>query len=151
MSTVSEIIEAVKKLPERDKSEFLERLGEVDFDDAWDRQIEADAKAGRLDRFAEEAIREHREGKSQPFPSRAAPSGASGACTMDYLPKSDAPPTSSSYSGSTTRGIARCASNKSGLTSGPHESQTIIALSRPVTVRLSSGSGSARMTNMNGY
>jgi len=30
-------------------------------------------------------------------------------------------------------------------------SQTIIALSRPVTVRLSSGSGSARMTNMNGY
>ena len=49
MSTVSEIIEAVKKLPERDKSEFLERLAEVDFDDAWDRQIEADAKAGRLD------------------------------------------------------------------------------------------------------
>jgi len=67
MSTVSEIIEAVKKLPERDKSEFLDRLGEVDFD-AWDRQIEADAKAGWLDRFAEEAIREHREGKSQPFP-----------------------------------------------------------------------------------
>jgi len=33
MSTVSEIIEAVKKLPERDKSEFLERLAEVDFDD----------------------------------------------------------------------------------------------------------------------
>ena len=29
MSTVSEIIEAVKKLPERDKSEFLERLGEA--------------------------------------------------------------------------------------------------------------------------
>ncbi|HET6888552.1 MAG TPA: hypothetical protein VFH87_11595 [Candidatus Udaeobacter sp.] len=47
MSTVSEIIEAVKKLPERDKSEFLARLAEVDFDDAWDRQIEANAKAGR--------------------------------------------------------------------------------------------------------
>jgi hypothetical protein len=68
MSTVSEIIEAVKKLPEQDKSEFLERLAEVDFDDAWDRQIEADAKAGKLDRFIDEAIREHREGKSQPFP-----------------------------------------------------------------------------------
>jgi hypothetical protein len=65
---VSEIIEAVKKLPEPDKSEFLERLAEVDFDDAWDRQIDADAKAGRLDRFAEEAIREYREGKSRPFP-----------------------------------------------------------------------------------
>jgi hypothetical protein len=68
MSTVSEIIEAVKKLPEQDKSEFLERLAEVDFDDAWDRQIEADAKAGKLDRFIDEAIGEHREGKSQPFP-----------------------------------------------------------------------------------
>jgi hypothetical protein len=68
MSTVSEIIEAVKKLPEQEKSEFLERLAEVDFDDAWGRQIEADAKAGRLDRFAEEAIREHRRGKSRPFP-----------------------------------------------------------------------------------
>jgi hypothetical protein len=44
MSTVSEIIEAVRKLPERDKAELLARL--ADFDDAWDRQIEADAKAG---------------------------------------------------------------------------------------------------------
>ena len=68
MGTVTQIIEAVKKLPEAQKGEFLERLGEIDFDDAWDRQIEADAKAGRLDRFAEEAIREHREGRSQPFP-----------------------------------------------------------------------------------
>jgi hypothetical protein len=68
MSTVSEIIEAVKKLPERDKSEFLERLVEVDFNDAWDRQIEADAKAGKLDCFIDEAVREHREGKSLPFP-----------------------------------------------------------------------------------
>jgi hypothetical protein len=68
MSTVSEIIEAVKKLPERDKSEFLERLAEVDFNDTWDRQIEADAKAGKLDRFIDEAIRAHREGNSLPFP-----------------------------------------------------------------------------------
>jgi hypothetical protein len=63
VSTVSEIIEAVKKLPEADKSQFLQRLTEVNFDDAWDRQIEADAKAGKLDRFIDEAIREHREGK----------------------------------------------------------------------------------------
>jgi hypothetical protein len=45
MSTVSEIIEAVKKLPERDKSEFLERLAEVDFDDAWDHQSRANKAA----------------------------------------------------------------------------------------------------------
>jgi hypothetical protein len=56
VSTVNEIIEAVKKLPQRDKSEFLERLAEVDFDDAWDRQIEADAKAGRLDHLWKEAM-----------------------------------------------------------------------------------------------
>ena len=59
MSTVGEIIEAVKKLPEREKSEFLERLADVDFDDAWDRQIEADAKAGRLNPLWQEAHERH--------------------------------------------------------------------------------------------
>jgi len=60
---VSEIIEAVRKLPERDKSEFLERLAEVDFDDAWDRQIEADAKAGRLDPLWQEAMEDIKAGR----------------------------------------------------------------------------------------
>lgn len=68
MSTVAEIIEAVKQLDERQKGEFIAKLEEVDFDDAWDRQIEADAKAGRLDRFIEEAVREHREGRTLPLP-----------------------------------------------------------------------------------
>src|SRR5438552_14333405 len=35
-STELESSEQIKKLPERDKTELLERLGEVDFDDAWD-------------------------------------------------------------------------------------------------------------------
>lgn len=59
MSTVAEIIDAVKQLSETEKGEFLERLREIDFDDAWDRQMEADAKAGKLDflvREADEAI-----------------------------------------------------------------------------------------------
>ena len=68
MSTVTEIIEAVKRLDERAKGQFLEKLREIDFDDEWDRQIDADAKAGRLDPLIEEAIREHREGKSKPLP-----------------------------------------------------------------------------------
>jgi hypothetical protein len=67
MSTVSEIIEAVKKLPERDKSEFLERLTEVDLDDAWDRQIEADAKAGRLDHLWKEATEDIKAGRTKPL------------------------------------------------------------------------------------
>ncbi|MGH8095535.1 MAG: hypothetical protein ACREIF_19055 [Chthoniobacterales bacterium] len=65
---MTEIIEAVKQLDEREKGEFLEKLREIDFDDEWDRQIHADAKAGRFDPLIEEAIREHREGKSQPLP-----------------------------------------------------------------------------------
>jgi hypothetical protein len=46
----------------------LEKLADIDFDDAWDRQIEADAKAGRLDPLIKEAIGEHRAGKSRPWP-----------------------------------------------------------------------------------
>jgi len=68
MSTVAEIIQAVKQLDERQKGEFLEKLKEVDFDDAWDRQIEADVKAGKLDRLMEEAVRDHREGRTLPLP-----------------------------------------------------------------------------------
>lgn len=49
MNSVAEIIEAVKQLDMQEKREFLSRLTEVDFEDAWDRQIEADAETGLLD------------------------------------------------------------------------------------------------------
>ncbi|MBI4027990.1 MAG: hypothetical protein HY360_23600 [Verrucomicrobia bacterium] len=68
MSTVAEIIEAVKNLPEAEKGEFLARLTEVDFEDAWDRQIEADAKAGKLDPLIREAVAEYRAGRTKPLP-----------------------------------------------------------------------------------
>ena len=67
MSTVAEIIEAVKRLDERQKSEFLEKLAEIDFDDAWDRQIEADAKAGKLDRLWQEALEDIKAGRTKPL------------------------------------------------------------------------------------
>lgn len=60
MSTVAEIIDAVRQLNEAEKDEFLDRLREIEFEDAWDRQMEADAKAGKLDflvREADEATR----------------------------------------------------------------------------------------------
>ena len=60
MSTVAEIIDAVRHLTEVEKDEFLEKLREIEFEDAWDRQMSADAKAGKLDflvREADEAIR----------------------------------------------------------------------------------------------
>jgi hypothetical protein len=67
MSTVKEIIEAVKKLPEPEKGEFLERLADVDFEDAWDRQIEADANAGRLDNLWNAALNDIKAGRSRPL------------------------------------------------------------------------------------
>ena len=60
MSTVAEIITAVRRLNEEEKDEFLEKLREIEFEDAWDRQMEADGKAGKLDfllREADDAIR----------------------------------------------------------------------------------------------
>ena len=67
MSTVPEIIDAVKQLDEEQKGQFLAKLADIDFDDAWDRQMEADAKAGRLDFLWDEAKREIAEGKTRPL------------------------------------------------------------------------------------
>jgi hypothetical protein len=60
MSTVAEIIDAVKQLNDDEKDEFLEKLRQIEFENAWDRKIAADAKAGKLDflvRKVDEAIR----------------------------------------------------------------------------------------------
>ena len=66
--SVTEILNAVSKLGEKEKNEFLAGLGDIDFHDTWDRQIDADIKAGRLDRLAEEALADHRAGKTRPLP-----------------------------------------------------------------------------------
>ena len=65
MSTVVEIIDAVKSLDEEEKGEFLEKLTEIDFDDAWDRQIETDAKAGRLDHLWQQALEDIDTGRTK--------------------------------------------------------------------------------------
>lgn len=67
MSTVAALIEGVKQLSEAEKGEFLARFGEIDFEDAWDRQMDADAKAGRLDFLWEEAKREIAAGTTRPL------------------------------------------------------------------------------------
>jgi hypothetical protein len=62
MSTVIEIESAVSKLSREELSAF--RAWFEDFDaEAWDRQFEEDAKAGRLDALADEALRDLREGR----------------------------------------------------------------------------------------
>jgi hypothetical protein len=45
---------------------FAEWFAELQAD-RWDRQIEEDAKAGRLDKFAEKALAAHRAGRTRPL------------------------------------------------------------------------------------
>ena len=62
MSTVEDIERAVRQLSPDQLASF--RAWFADFDAAvWDREIEEDAAAGKLDAFADEALREFREGR----------------------------------------------------------------------------------------
>ena len=62
MGTVPEIEAAVRKLSQSDLSNFRKWFQEFDAE-AWDRQLEQDVSAGRLDALAEEAIKDLREGR----------------------------------------------------------------------------------------
>lgn len=62
MSTVIEIENAVQKLSRGDLSKFREWF--LGFDAAaWDKQLEEDVSAGRLDALADEALHDLREGR----------------------------------------------------------------------------------------
>jgi hypothetical protein len=67
MSTVEEVEAAIEKLP---RDQFFRLLSWVRerYEDQWDRQIEEDVKAGRLDRLAGEALAEYRAGLTKAFP-----------------------------------------------------------------------------------
>ena len=67
VSTLAEIEQAIEKLPREDLFQLTGWLS-THFSDAWDRQIEEDIVAGRLDDLAAEAIAEHRAGQSLPLP-----------------------------------------------------------------------------------
>jgi hypothetical protein len=54
MTEISEIQRAILSLPESDYTKLREWLAEIDWE-RWDREIEADSKAGRLDFLAAEA------------------------------------------------------------------------------------------------
>jgi hypothetical protein len=62
MSTVTEIERAVRGLSPDELAAFRAWFAEYDAD-AWDRQIEADAAAGRLDALADEALADLRAGR----------------------------------------------------------------------------------------
>ena len=61
--TLDDLENAVAGLSSEELAQF--RAWFLEFDSAqWDRQIEEDAAAGRLDALADEALREHESGKT---------------------------------------------------------------------------------------
>ena len=63
MTRVQEIEQAIRQLPQQDLARFRQWFAE--FDAAlWDRQMEADVAAGRLDDLADEALNDLRENRA---------------------------------------------------------------------------------------
>ncbi len=62
MSAVLEIEQAVSQLPPKELARFRQWFEEFDAK-IWDRQFEEDAKSGKLDKLANQAIAEFRAGK----------------------------------------------------------------------------------------
>jgi hypothetical protein len=63
MSKVQELEKQIEQLSAEELAEFRRWYAEFDAQ-AWDRQFEADVKAGKLDALAEKALREHAAGQS---------------------------------------------------------------------------------------
>jgi hypothetical protein len=64
MSDVADLERAVRQLSASELREFREWFIEFDAE-LWDRQIERDVAAGRLDGHAEEALAEHRRKRTR--------------------------------------------------------------------------------------
>ena len=62
MTTVQEIEKAVAHLPRPDLDKFRAWFNTFDAD-AWDKQFEADAQSGKLDRLADQALDDLNRGR----------------------------------------------------------------------------------------
>jgi len=64
MSKLEELEQRIKSLPPEELSRF--RAWFLEFDhQSWDRKIEFDAKAGKLDRLLNEALADYNSGKAR--------------------------------------------------------------------------------------
>ena len=61
--TLEQLKDVVVRLSDKEFEELVEAR-----EQAWDRQIETDAEAGKLDQLAEEALRDYRDGKCIQLP-----------------------------------------------------------------------------------
>ncbi len=66
MRKVEEIEDQIQKLSREEFAELRDWFLEQDWN-AWDAQIEADAKAGKLDELVSEAKTEYKSGKARKF------------------------------------------------------------------------------------
>jgi hypothetical protein len=62
MSTVEDIEEALRQLSPEQRAAFRAWYAEFDAEE-WDRQLESDAAAGRLDWLVDEARKDRQEGR----------------------------------------------------------------------------------------
>jgi hypothetical protein len=65
--SASEVIETIKHLPTTEQRLVVEFVRALEFDD-WDRQIEADDSAGKLEFLKEDARRAVKEKRLKPLP-----------------------------------------------------------------------------------
>lgn len=66
MSKLEQIEKSVAELSPEELKAFAAWFEALQAD-MWDRQIEADAKLGRLDKLAEQALADHRAGRTRPL------------------------------------------------------------------------------------
>jgi hypothetical protein len=66
MGAVEKLEELIKSLTSEELARFREWFVEFDAQ-VWDRQIEADAAAGKLDRLIEESMADYRANKTRPL------------------------------------------------------------------------------------
>jgi hypothetical protein len=64
MSSIQSIEQAIEQLPAHELAEFRQWFAKFD-ESAWDAQIEADAKPGKLDALAAEALAEYQQGMAR--------------------------------------------------------------------------------------
>jgi len=62
--SIQELKQAVTQLPPKDLARFREWFDEFDAQ-VWDKQFETDAKSGKLDKIAEQALNDYHAGKAK--------------------------------------------------------------------------------------
>jgi len=66
MGKVEKLEQEIKGLSAQELAELRAWFAEFDWA-VWDRQLERDVAAGKLDSLVEKALREHAEGKTKPL------------------------------------------------------------------------------------